>query len=186
MDPITLTSVGTVVISKGVKFLYNEATDLLKRWKDRKEKAEAPNVEPAQITLPAQVFEGQMQQPQIHFDALGKVQTELLASRSALTAYVDGLQDIDPHNQEFVASVEALRELLEAVYQQRITFKGENREPSGPVVEGSIDVEKVLGDVAGVRAGQIKSGKVTGTAKVKEAAAGSVVSGVDVDTVGDS
>ena len=34
MDPITLTSVGTVVIAEGIKFLYGQASDLLKRMQD--------------------------------------------------------------------------------------------------------------------------------------------------------
>jgi hypothetical protein len=189
MDPITLTSVGTVVISEGVKFLYGQATDLLKRWQDRKaddQKAGAPAVEPVEVVLPAGAFEGQLQKPAIHYDALEMSKGQISEYRKALADYVDGIESIDPNNQQFLTSVDKLRALLEAVYQQRITFKGERRETSGPVIEGSIDVEKVVGDAAAVRVGWLKAGKVTGEGKAKEVAAGGRFTVVEVGTSGDT
>lgn len=35
-DPLTLTVVGTIVITEGIKFLYSQATEVLKIWRDNK------------------------------------------------------------------------------------------------------------------------------------------------------
>lgn len=49
-----------------------------------------------------------------------------------------------------VKHVDALRQILELIYQQRITFKGEEREPSGPKVITIVEVKQVLGNVVGL------------------------------------
>lgn len=188
MDPITLASVGSIAITEGIKFLYGQASELLKHMREHKEaeaKAAASAVEPAPVVLPAQAFEGQLKNPVIHYVQLHKVQGALYDARKALADYADGLVDVDPKDPQMVASVDVLRQLVEAVYQQRITFKGEQREPSGPVVEGSIDVERILGDAVAVEARWVKTGKVTGRVQAKEVAQGAHVTGVKVDTVGE-
>jgi len=100
-----------------------------------------------------------------------------------LASYASGIKEPDPSDSDMVEAADALRRALEAVYGQRITFKGETREASGPIVVGRVDVDKVAGDVAAVRARLIRSGRVEGHVTAKEITGGEV-RGVDVDTVG--
>ena len=186
-DPITLTLVGGVVLKEGVKFLYGQAGELLKRWRERRDASEgvpANSTEPASITLPPEVFEGRIENPLIHFDNLAVAEQQLRELRRDITPYVDEGEPLEAGNQNLMQRVDLLRQLLEAVYQQRITFKGEKRPSSGPVVGAKIDVERVLGRVAGVRSKSIRSGNVDVEIKARTVGPGGEITGVDVDNIG--
>ena len=40
-DPFTLSSLGAVAITEGIKFLYAQAGQVLKRWREKREQQEA-------------------------------------------------------------------------------------------------------------------------------------------------
>ena len=188
VDPLTLSAIGAVAITEGIKFLYGQASELLKRWRGRKDAAkdastQLNNTEPVDVTLPP-VFEGHLSAPHIHFDAVERVEEQLRELRKDLSEYADGIELVDVKDANLLQRVDALRQLLEAVYQQRITFKGEQRPPSGPVVEGRIDVEEVAGYAAAVRARQIVSGTVRAEAKAKRVEPGAQFIGIDTDSIG--
>ena len=82
--------------------------------------------------------------------------------------------------------MDALRQAMEAVYQQRLTFRGEQRLPSGPVVQGTIEVKSVAGLAAAVEARLITSGKVAGTIKTEKVETGGSAFGVKADKIGGS
>jgi hypothetical protein len=193
-EPITLAVVGAVVLTEGVKFLYNQCGEVLKRWRDRRDaakKGDAANpeakqpkpVEPITIAAP-DIFTGRLTSPQIHYDAVEKLEEPMRDLRKELSSYADGTDPIDTSDEELLKKTDALRCILEAVYQQRLTFKGEQRPSSGPVVEGSIDVDNVKGYVAAVRAKTILGGHVRADVKAKNSEAGSQIVGVEVDTIG--
>jgi hypothetical protein len=186
VDPITLTSVGTVVIAEGIKFLYGQATELLKRWRDRSESdaAAAVATEPTGLVLPSDVFDGQLVNPVIHYIELEKVRAALSAHRRVLADYGDGIAAIDLNDSHVLSTIDSLRQLLEAVYQQRITFKGESREPSGPIVKGQIDVGRILGNAAGVEAEWIAQGNVEGTVRATEVGPNAKATGVKAGKIG--
>jgi len=189
LDPLTLSAIGAVAITEGIKFLYGQTGELLKRWRERRDAAKDTSIqlnktEPADVELPL-VFEGQLSAPQIHFDAVERVEEQLRELRKDLSDYADGIELVDVKDANLLQRVDALRQLLEAVYQQRITFKGEQRPPSGPVVEGSIDVEEVAGYTAAVRARQIVGGTVRAEAKARRVEPGGQVIGVDADIIGE-
>jgi hypothetical protein len=155
--------------------LYAQTGEVLKRWRERNEARESPDHtnqnEVAEIKL-AKVFGGQMLKPRIHFDVVERLEPRLRAVRKELSSYADETYRTDPTDEKLVMRLDGLRQMLEAVYQQRITFRGEPRPPSGTTVEGEIEVERLEGDAAAVRAGTIKGGEVKGTIKVKEVASG--------------
>lgn len=195
-DPMTISAatLGLAALTEGIKFLYGQAGELLKHWREQREKraqktskAEetADAIEPANVVLPANAFEGRLVNPAIHLEALDAVAEQLSKLRQDLIPYMDGLKQIDPANKELLARVDALRRVLEAIFQQRITFKGEQRPSSGPDVEAHIKVEEVLGYVAVVRARQIKSGQVQAEGQFGKVAPGAEVVGIDVDTLGE-
>jgi hypothetical protein len=185
---LTLAAVGTVVLTEGIKFLYGQAGEVLKRWRERQGKATeaatpAPQTEAVHVTLP-EIFEGQPSPPVMHFDAVQEAEQPLHVLRQDLNDYVEGIEPIDPSNEDLLKRVDALRQLLEAVYQQRLTFKGEQRPASGPLVTGKIDVKQVTGYAAAVRAHEITGGTVAGEGRTDHVESGGVFIGVDVGRIG--
>lgn len=189
VDPLSLSALGAVALTEGIKFLYGQASEVLKRWRERKDaaskdpSAQVSPVQPVVIALPP-IFEGQLSSPQIHFDAVERLEEQIRALRKDLLEYADGTETVDVNDQALLKRTDALRTVLEAVYQQRFTFKGEQRPPSGPVVEGSIDVDEVAGYAAAVRVHQVSEGYVKGTAKSKHVVERGEIIGVDIDSIG--
>lgn len=182
-DPLSWAVLGALVATEGIKFIYDQATEVLKRRRERKAGREAEAEAP--IPVPADApLEGTLEPPRVDFDAAERLHDEIKALRSALGDYAEGLDDPEPGDQELAAAANGLRQALEVVYGQRITFRGEDREPSGPTVIGRAEAETVAGDVAGVRARLIRSGRIQGTAVVKEVQQGGKVTAVDADTIG--
>jgi len=190
MPDHTLAVVGSIALTEGIKFLYGQTSEILKRWRERKDKAQQGStaklvpLEPVQLTLPA-VFQGQLENPTIHFDAVQQTEEALRDLRKGLVDYVEGVDVVDPSDGNLLAQVDALRKLLETVYDQRLTFKGEERPPSGPLVVGHIDVEQVLGEVTAVSAKDVKAGVIRGSVKTDRVESGGKVVGVKVEgTIG--
>jgi Bacterial Ig-like domain len=155
VEPITLAAVGTVALTEGIKCLYAQAGEVLKCWRERREAAESSVASPddtahMDIKLPG-AFEGQLSEPKIYFDAVERLHRDLRETRNDLADYAQDIEKVDNSNEDLLAKTDVLRRLLEAVLQERITFKGEQRPPSGPIVQGSIDVGEVAGYAAAVR-----------------------------------
>jgi hypothetical protein len=66
-----------------------------------------------------------------------------------LSPYAQDQVDIEPADTEFAEHVERLRTMLERVYGQRFTFRGEQREPTG----SRVIVRQKLGTVEGAVVG---------------------------------
>jgi hypothetical protein len=185
VEPFSLAAIGALAATEGIKFLYGQATEVLKRWRDRKAGKETEAQEPIRVEAAdvADVLEGTLQPPKVDFEALDRFHDDIQQLARVLGNYAGGLDQPDPNDRELAATADGLRRALEAVYGQRITFKGENRQPSGPMVIGSAEADKVAGDLAGVRARLVRSGRIEGTVRVKEVAKGGKATGTEVDTV---
>lgn len=184
-DPLTLSAVGAVALTEGIKFLYGQAGEAIKRWQQRKAaKASAVDPEAVKVELPSDAFEGQLKEPKLDLAAVGRLENELRDLRKALAEYADGVDEVDPKNKQLLETVDGLRRAMEAVYGQRIAFKGEPGPPSGVAVVGEAKVDEVFGYVAGLRAKRIISGSVTGKAEAKIVHSGGEAIGVEVDTIG--
>jgi len=183
-DPLTIAAVGAVVLTEGIKFLYGQAGEALKRWRERKAAGQAATAEPVQVELPPTVFEGQLENPRLDLEAVARLEGDLKALRAAVADYAQEIDDVDPHDRSLLESVDGLRQAMEAVYGQRITFAGEPRPPSGPVAVGEAKVDEVLGYVAGLRAKRIVGGSATGRLEAKRVDKDAEAIGLDVDTIG--
>ena len=183
-DPFTLAGVGAVVLAEGIKFLYQQAGDALKRWRRRKDAHPAGSAESVDARLPADAFKGRLENPKVHFDAVQRLEPALVDLRHAVADYAEGIYDVDPGDQRLLQAVDGLRQVMEAVYGQRITFLGEPRPASGPVAVGEVKVDNVLGYVAGLRARDIISGSATGRVEVGTVHPGGTAVGLDVGTLG--
>lgn len=189
-EPLTLSIIGAVVLTEGIKFLYNQASDALKRWHEHKSKikeaiaqVETPKTERTPAKLP-DIFQGQLNTPQIHFEELEKVQGPLNQLRKDLSDYKDHILPVDPADPELLKKVDALRRLLEVIYQQRITFKGENREPSGPRIITHIEVSELLGRAEGVKIDEMTGGLVETNLKIDTVGPEGEVSGGSIKKIG--
>ena len=183
VEPFSAGALGALAATEGIKFLYSQAAEVLKRWRDRKAGREAEALAP----IPVQgdtVLEGTLEPPRVDFDALERLHVDIKQLASVLGDYAGGLEDPDPSDGDLTAAADGLRRALEVVYRQRITFKGEERGASGPVVIGRAQVEKVEGEVVGLRARLVGSGRVEATAEAKEVLKGGKLTGGEFDRIG--
>jgi hypothetical protein len=185
VDPLSATALGAVVLTEGIKFLYNQAGELLKRYRERKESAAAASAAPEPLLhVPPDIVEGSVSPAAPDYAVLEKLEQSLLESRRPLADYAEGLATPRPEDRLLVDQVDALRQLLETVYGQRITFKGEARPASGPLVRARGEVERVQGYAAVVHARSLKSGEVDAVGKAQTVERGATFAVVDIDTIG--
>ena len=183
-DPITLTTVGTIVLTEGVKFLYKQATEVIKTWLGRKKEGKKEKI-PMGTRLPSSVFnDPDASELAIDPTAMESLEGELRSLRGALADYADGIAEVSPDDEQFVETFDAVRRSLEAIHQKAIVLKGEKRDAAQIVINGTVDVATVRGHVAGVRARLVKAGVITGTAHATDVEQDGELYGVDVDISG--
>lgn len=186
-DPLTLTTISNTVLTEGVKFLYGQASEVLKRWRDRRHadgNAEEAPASPMVVRAPG-VLDGELAPIVIDFGAVNRLAPELRSLRSELEGYVEDGVPVEPGDVTLLGVADALRRVLETVYGQRITFQGEQRTESGPTIGGSVDVEEIAGYAAAVRARRLISGQITGHATARRVGRGGELVVLDFGTVGE-
>jgi len=181
-DPFSAAALGGAVLTQGITFLYKQAGEVLKRWRERRDSG--ANTEHATLRPPEGLLQGTVAPVEPRDDQADLLEQELRETRRALADYAEGIDVPKPGDQLVAEQADALRRLLEAAYGQRITFKGEHRPPSGPLVTGEINVKQVAGDAAAVRAKVISSGEVHGTATADRVEEGGKLTGVEADHIG--
>lgn len=184
-DPVSLALVGSAVLTEGIKFLYGQASKILERRAARKEaekkasaEAATSKTEPAQVQLPA-VFQGQLSSPEVDFDEVERQFQALRVLRGRLLDYADGIVSVDPEDQHLIADVDSLRQVLESIYGQRITFKGEDREPSGVKVITKAKVDVIAGHFTGTNIEDAEKGEFNTELDIKEIKDGADVIGTN-------
>ena len=147
-DPVTLTVLGGIAATEGIKFLYGQAADLLKAWRERRAKNDSGEVAPPKLAVPireSEVLDGIPAQEEADPAVLDREADALVKLIGAVSPYAQGLADVDPNDKQLAEQAGKLRALLEAAYGQRFTFRGEQREPTGT----RVTVTQVLGEVQG-------------------------------------
>jgi hypothetical protein len=168
MDP--LTGVENAALVEGVKFLYQQAAEVLSAWRARRRdrRAPAPNV----VEPPGAVQVGRMRPlPDPASPEMADVLQEL---KDLVEPVKDG--EVDPEAIAARQAVAWLRELLEVIVRSPITFAGEPPRTVA-VSDVSVVVQRVAGQVVGVRA---DLAKLQGPAAIH----GIRVQGGDVDSGG--
>ena len=147
-DPVTLSVLGGLAATEGIKFLYAQASELLKALRERR-KAKAgdgPPDGPLEVPVePNEILDGTATVAVVDVGVLEARQEELVRLAGALSPYALDLALVDLNDQALAEQAGELRALLEAAYGQRFTFRGEDREPTGI----RISVKQVLGEVVG-------------------------------------
>lgn len=171
MDPITLAGITAVALNEGVKFLYEQAGEVLRNFRERRA---------ATTALPAELFEGASGELVADLERVAALEPELRVLRRDLGEYGQGVDPVDPRDTEVLALVDGLRCTLEAVYGAPIVFRGEPRPAEPARVRGAVEVKVVRGYVAGVRVAAAASGNLTGSVRADDVEAGGQVVGVEL------
>lgn len=186
-EPISLALVGGVVLTEGVKFLFDQASSLIRAARDRRAAAkEAQAAAETVVVVPVPdtgVLDGPVA-PTVDGPLLDQENRRLITLAGALAPYANGDADIDTGDSELLTAVADVRTLLEALYGQRLTLRGENREPSGT----RVDVRQVLGTVrgtaVGVEADSVQDAAVHVDQSATSVEAGGSVTGVRFGSIG--
>lgn len=158
-DPLTLSVLGGWAAAEGIKFLYGQAAELLKAWRERQRNP----ADDAALTVPivqTEVLDGTPNGAVQNKEVLEREGAAMAKLTGTLAPYANGLLDVDLDDAELADGASRVRAILEAAYGQRFTFRGEDREPTGT----RVTVKQVLGDVEGdvVGAeGDIRSGELS-------------------------
>jgi hypothetical protein len=179
MDPITisLASVGSVALTEGIKFLYSQTGELLKEWREHRTSGKPGDIKPALPRLPA-VFDGELKDPVLHSTAMSELEPQLRALYGELGEYGNGISPVESTDILLLKKVNALRECLEGVLGQRITFRGERREATGTSITGFVTANTVRGLALGVELERAPEGSVSGGVEANAVLDGGTAIGV--------
>jgi hypothetical protein len=197
VEPLSLSVLGAVALTEGVKFLYEQAFALIRAARDRRRAARDATAhdatthdqtaQPDRLDVPIvanTVLDGAVTST-VDASVLDREHAELLRLAGTLAPYASGAADVEADDRELLASAHRLRTLLEAAYGQRLTLRGEQRERTGTVV----NVSQVLGEVAG-EAVALRADSVEGEAHViveqsaSNVASGGSVTGLQIGRIG--
>jgi hypothetical protein len=171
-DPVTLTVLGSWTAAEGIKFLYGQAAELLRARREKHKSAEA--------TVPIKespALEGAPSSDIANLTVVDREHHALADLSDALAPYVNDPSAINLRDAELAAAAGRLRAVLEAVYGQRFTFRGEQREPTGTRVTVSQVLGTADGTVTGVEADTKSSVAIDVTQRIDRAGGGSSVTG---------
>jgi hypothetical protein len=187
-DPTSWQELGFVALNQGISFLYGQAVELLKGWRER---SRSKGTEGSLTVAPAEgvdqgVLNGQLRTGPIDEIAVAEHCDELTSLTETLGAYIAGIREITPSDAELTATVEALRGLLELVYGQRIAFIGEHADLTGSPVDVNVTARRVAGELTVARIRSIRSAaQLKIRANIDDVAPGGHVVGLDTGSVGD-
>jgi len=178
MDPLSLSTIGAETLTMGIQFLYAQAGELLKRWRERREGGDAGQALPAPEAGSA-VLRNEPQGLTVDDAALERLAPEIRELRASLAEYAEGIEKVAPDNTGLVQVTDALRAALECVLGEDLTFQGEERPAHDPDVGVEVTVDDVAGYVAGIRANQLVDGRLRVDVKAKRVLPGGRVVGAD-------
>jgi len=121
----TLATLDSVTLTQGLAFLYAQAEHALREWQQTSFLTESPQKTPPPDIPP--IFPTTFTPLQVHFPVLANLERPLSTAMNGLMRYVEGSGIIDPTDENLLWHIDTLRCLVETVYQQDLTFLGENR-----------------------------------------------------------
>ncbi len=187
VEPLSIAVLTGAALTEGIKFLYGQADAILKRRADAK-RAAARGVETRAEPVPVQtpdVIEGRLQPVRVDPDAAEELADVLKDLRRRLEDYAQGYETPPDGDLGVLRATQELRDAIEDVIGQRITFRGENRDSSGtPVVTGRLTAREIRGRAAAVDVGEMRSGSVQGNVEADVISDGGEATGVRISKLG--
>jgi hypothetical protein len=175
MDPLSLAA--SVAITQGVKFLYQQAGEFLSAWRKRRQDKNAPP--PQALDTPEGVT---ATRPRPLADPPSEQTVKLLEELQQLAEPIQSGK-IDATTPAARATIEQLRDIIEAALQTPVQLAGE---PPRPLKVSDINVvtQQVAGRVTGLRADLAKlpgGSEIYGVhVQTGDVEAGGEVTGVDL------
>jgi hypothetical protein len=182
-DLNSLASIGPAALSQGIGFLYSQAGELLARRRDRREQAKGPASQATDLLaapVDAADIEGEWSTPASEAAVPEGAEATIRAFLDHLRPYVEGVRPVDQQDATLLEVVDALRQLLEAIYARTMTFVGESRE----TIRGEVDVDEVLGYAAGIRSALRLDSDVEAKATARRVHPGGELIGLDIPSDG--
>ncbi|HTC69578.1 MAG TPA: hypothetical protein VK662_08425 [Acidothermaceae bacterium] len=130
------------VLTQGVSFLYDQAGQLLKRRRARRDRVNEgvgregdasgePEMKLPRLTPPEGIFvAGNAGALDASSAALDQLAEDLLHARRNVECYVMGESALDVGSDSLVVAIETLRRVLEEIYGANLTFSQERRKPA--------------------------------------------------------
>jgi S1-C subfamily serine protease len=188
-DPLSLSVIGATIAVEGVKFLYRQADALLDAWKKRRRRGtDVAKDESLDVPLPASPALVSAPKPGGADAARVEEASEALeALATALYPYAEEGQPVPDDSRTLSESVASLRQLLEAIYRQPLTFKGEQRERTGAELDVAQVIDRVKhSTVMGVREASVGDGSRLRVEQDVTEAEGSDITGIGSLVLGTS
>jgi hypothetical protein len=170
IEPFSLGALGAIALTDGIKFLYAQAGEILKR---RRERTATPVPAPG-------LLEGELAPLQLDLTEGDERTAELRHLRRRLTDIADDIEPAEETDAEVVRATLALREAIESIVGQRITFRGEQREPTGTTITGIVRAREIDGRAAGIDHAGTPTGNLHGEVVVDTAGEKSDIAGVRI------
>jgi hypothetical protein len=170
VEPFSLGALGAIALTDGIKFLYAQAGEILKR---RRERTAAPVPAPG-------LLEGELAPLQLDPAAVDDRAGELRRLRRRLTEIVEDIEPAEETDTEVVEATLALRRTIEEIVGQRITFRGEQREPTGTTITGTVRARTLDGRAAGVDFAGTPAGEIRGEVIADSAGENADIAGVRI------
>lgn len=140
-----LAGVAATALAEGVKFLYQQAGELLRSWRERRRDAAPPP--PRVLSAPAALTIGDAQPIEAAPDQ--KTEDALLDLQDLVEPIKNG--DVEPDSEAAREAIASLRDLVQAALRTSITFVGEVSPPV-EIEDVRVVAQRVSGRVTGVRA----------------------------------
>jgi hypothetical protein len=185
-EPFSLALVGGAVIGEAVKFLFEQASSLIRAARERRAQAKQATEVPPVANVPVapnDVLDGPVAAT-VDGRLLDQENRRLIALTGALAPYAAGDAEIDATDGDLMTALSEIRTLLEGLYGQRFTLRGEAREPSGTRVDVRQVLGTVRGGVVGVEAESAVEASVTVEQSASSVEAGGTVTGVRFGSIG--
>ncbi|MFF0836641.1 MULTISPECIES: hypothetical protein [unclassified Streptomyces] len=170
-EPLTFGLVGGLVLTDGIKFLHEQASEILRGRRERRHQEQSA-IGSGILRQPLEADSTPRELPA----ALRESLSELVGD---LAPYATGEISAEPDDLSMQASAEAARRILEFAYNRDLTFVGETRTTAK--ITGSVNVGQVAGYVAAIRIRGEAERSLSGHATAKEVTGEGTLIGVDID-----
>ncbi|WP_157099561.1 hypothetical protein [Microbispora sp. ATCC PTA-5024] len=172
MDPLSFPVLAGAALNQAFGFLFGRLAHLLDNRGNK-------SSEPEQVETP-EVVEGNLEPVQTDVEALEKYINELEALSGALGVYQRNPERIRSEDQNLLSRLGRLRQLLEVIYNQRITFQGELRSSTGASVRQHM--QTAAGEVTGVDGKRVRRADVV--QDINRSEQGSKIIGIKGEDIG--
>lgn len=127
MSDLSFEAAGLALLTPTVSFLYSQAGELIRRWREASDKTAGRPVTPDQLpklTVPSELFaDAPPSALPARPEAVEEVLGELSRLRGRLHAYADGTEDVDPRSASTMAALHELKAALERVYDHDLRMR---------------------------------------------------------------